>query len=890
MVTACLVLLAALVFFGLRKGDAKAKARALDSTASARPAELVSESVPFQQELTGIHHRDDEPKGSLVLRGRVLDVSERPASNVIVAINTTPRRTVTSASDGTFELTGLLPRPYTVVARRGALVSAARELQLSAETPPITLLLRETAPLEALVVDAADNHPISSARIEVEDEGIVARTDKEGRATLAGLAPGHYVLGASGEGYAKARVLVTHSGDGAASSPVLLLLTQGAAAHGRVVDAAGEPVSGATVRALRASTLAADDRATGAEVTTDSTGFWTIPALAAGTFRFAAAHAQFAPALSPPVTVDGIEPAGPVVITMEKGVRLVGRVVTRSGTAAPHALIEARTTGVGIRLPTRRTTFADASGHFTMTGLPRASLNVEARADEGTASPQLVNLETGDAEITLTLLANGVIAGLVVGGRGERIAGAQVVAIPDDRALLGGFADSKAGRYASTVTNDRGAFRLRGLSSGRYRLRSSRSMSVQAPQFWLQPGVLAEAGDEDARVVAEESGKLKGSVELARGGAPPSFGVAITLSPPEHFSGRQGTFVVNDVPVGRHTVTITSRGNKPRVIEDVQVRAGEDNDLGRIVLESGVTVRGTVVNKDDTPVAEATVSAGASILGDGKGSSGSGLQAKTDQGGQFVIEGAVPGPLTLVAEHATLGRSAPLAVTIEQEPPPSLVLRLAPVASLQGDVTKQGRPLDRVGVVASPNGSLTGRFAVTTQADGFYQFERLSEGDYVVSAVLRISPTVQLIQAVQAKVGPAPNRAEIDVTFGGPTVAFDVRDAAGQPVANGQIFLATGNVRAASMRELEAALAARGAGQTRIVLLMQGKAEATTDVPPGPYSVCAAPVFGNLQDPTVTQRIRDHAGELAVTCAPMLVEPEPVVQRASLQVAGGGVR
>jgi hypothetical protein len=890
--TAGLLFLATVVFLRLRKGDAPPRSvepRASASAASARAAEVVSEAVPLQQESTGIHSQDDEPKGTLALRGRVLDVTDRPAANAIVAVNTTPRRTVMSASDGTFEFTGLLPRPYAVVARRGALVSPALELPLAADSPPITLLLRESSALEALVADAADNHPIASARIEVEDEGVVATTDKHGRATLTGLAPGGYVLGASGDGYTKARVLVSHSG-AAGTSPVLMLLTQGAAAHGRVVDGAGEPVSGATVRALRGSTLAVDDRATGAEVTTDSTGFWTIPALPAGTFRFAAAHVQFAPALSPSVAVDGSEPAGPIVITMEKGAELVGRVVTRSGTAAPFALVDARSTGVGIRLPSRRTTFADASGHFKMIGLPRATLNVEARADEGTAPPQLVNLESGHAEVTLTLLANGVIAGSVVGRHGDHIAGAQVVAISDDRALLGGFADSKAGRYASAVTNDRGAFRLRGLSAGRYRLRSSKSMSVQATQFWLQPGVLAEVGDEDARVVVEEPGRLKGRVELARGGVPESFSVAITLSAPEYFNGKQGTFVVNDVPAGRHTVTIASRGSQPRVIEDVDVRAGEDNDLGRIVLESGITVRGTVVDKNDTPVAEATVIAGASILGDGKGPSGGGLRAKTDRGGQFAIDGAVSGPLTLVAEHATLGRSVPLEVMIGQEPPPSLQLRLAPTAALQGHVTKQRRPLDRVGVVAAPNGSPTGRFAVTTQADGLYQFERLSEGDYLVSTVLRMSPTVQLAQVVRAKVGPGGGNADIDVAIGGPTVAFDVRDSAGQPISNGQIFLATGNVRAASLRELEAALSARGAGQTRIVLLMQGRAEATTDVPPGPYSVCAAPIFGNLEDPTVTQRIRDHAGELAVTCVPMVVEPEPPVQRASLQVAGGGVR
>jgi len=130
---------------------------------------------------------------------------------------------------------------------------------------------------------------------------------------------------------------------------------------------------------------------------------------------------------------------------------------------------------------------------------------------------------------------------------------------------------------------------------------------------------------------------------------------------------------------------------------------------------------------------------------------------------------------------------------------------------------------------------------VTTQADGFYQFERLSEGEYIATAVLRINPTTQILQSVAAKVGAEGSRADIDVSAGGPTVAFDVHDAAGGPIANARVYLATG-VRAATLGQLDAALAARGAGQTRILSIMQGNAVSTSEVPPGPYSVCVAPI------------------------------------------------
>ena len=882
------ILLALAAVLGMRRWRAPGTVapRSATTITATAPNELEASPLGPSPEPPDLRILADEPRGTLALRGRVVDEGGHPVAGARVAIDTSPRRTVESEPDGSFVFTGLLPRTYAVGARRGPLVATARELQLASDAPPITLVLREAPKLEALVLDATDQRPLASVRVEVEQEEVFVMTDRAGKAIFEGLSPGRYVISATREGYAKGRAGVTHRG-GEGASPVILLLSPGATAYGRVVDTSGEAVSDATVRVIRASVMLGDEAAGATEVKTDTTGFWMISAIAAGTFRFAVAHPEYAPALSEPVTLDGREPVGPIVVTVEKGARLTGRVLSRSGVAVPFALVEARSASLGIQVGMRRGAFADAQGRFTMTGLPRAELQVEARAEIGVAPARPVELRSGEASVTLVVVADGLIAGVAVGARGEAIAGAQVVAIPDDRALLADFGHSKAGRYASGATNDRGAFRLRGLAAGSYRLRASKSSSPEATQFWLQTGVLAQAGDEDVRIVVEEGAKLKGNVELARGSTPQHFTVGVGISAPTSFTGTRGAFAIDDVPPGRHTVTVGARGAKPRLIEGVELRAGEATDLGRIALESGLTLEGTVVDREGAPVAEATVLAGAQLLGDGRRLGSTALQAKTDPRGRFSLEGIAPGPLTVLAEHGKTGRSAPLQLTLDQEPPPPVELRLGPVAALTGHVTSQGKPVDRAAVVAAPNGSTTGRLAVNTQADGQYQFERLSQGDYLVTAVVRESATVQILQTVSAKIGSEGATADIDVARNGSPVVLDVRNSQGQPMSNAQVFLSTGNVRASTLSQLESAMAARGPGQTRILLLLKGGAVSTENVPPGPYSVCVVPVPGDPNDASAMQRVRQRAGDLAVTCSSAVVESASTPQRIALQVGGG---
>jgi protocatechuate 3,4-dioxygenase beta subunit len=468
----------------------------------------------------------------------------------------------------------------------------------------------------------------------------------------------------------------------------------------------------------------------------------------------------------------------------------------------------------------------------------------------------------------------------------------QVVATPEDRGAVLALLDSRRGGYASDVSDGGGAFRLRGLKPGTYRVRASQAHSVQAPSFWLSPGVIARTGATDVRVVLPREGALRGRVELAGGRIPARFSVALTLLPPTEFQAPQGDFRLDDVPPGHHTVTITAPGARPKTIEGIELAPGEEKDLGRVVLDRGRTIAGQVVDASGQPVAGASVLAGPQVLGDGQRLGGAELHALSDGAGRFTLEGAGDGALQLMAEHPSRGRSRLYSVG-DGDLATALQLSLEPFAALEGQVTSQNAPVAQAPVVVAPRGSPAARFFVSTQSDGRYRFDRLAPGEYLVTTVLRPDATTQILESVPARIGEAgaageggPAHADIDVQVGPNRLGVQLLEADGRPVGNAQVYLSSGAIAAppTTLGGLETALAERGPGRTQIGLLLQGRPLVFSQLQPGAYTLCAIAVRGNLDDPSVVQQVRDRAASLPSVCAPVTVAPGPPEQQAVLRL------
>jgi hypothetical protein len=221
------------------------------------------------------------------------------------------------------------------------------------------------------------------------------------------------------------------------------------------------------------------------------------------------------------------------------------------------------------------------------------------------------------------------------------------------------------GSVARAVSDAHGAFALRGLSDGHWRL--------EARHADFAPGFAeAEAGATDVEVVLAGGGGLRAQVRDA-----------LTLGPIGAFAVRArgpggadlrrafsaGELELTPLVPGLWTLTVEARGFATRELQ-VEVPPGAGArpitiDGLRIELDQGGVVGGTVYSQHGEPVAGATVQAGA-------------VQGTTSATGGFRLAGVPTGDTVLHVRHATEG-SADVVVPLHAgDEALTLAIRLAP--------------------------------------------------------------------------------------------------------------------------------------------------------------------------------------------------------------------
>jgi protocatechuate 3,4-dioxygenase beta subunit len=820
------------------------------------------------------------PAARLCLQGRVLDRSGEPAEGASVSVDTLPAQGQRVGRDGQFRFEGLTEGTYRVRAWASDGSAAARQVFLDAETPDLELTLESAAALAVLVVERSERLPLAGVLVSVEGApGLAGTTGADGKLTLAGVPRGRHVITASRDGFAPARTALFED-RGSGTRQLTFQLEPGIAVFGQVVNSAGAAIAGALVRALVPSALSVESAFAGEPVRTDASGQYRIRALPPGTFRLTAEHPEWSPGSSEELRLErGSRERGPIQIVVQEGARLNGQVVLASGSPAAGALVGVRSAGTAALVGLRRSTQTDEQGLFSFRGLPPAEVWVDARAEGAVAEPVSVDLRRGSESVSLLLESAGVIRGVVLSSAGEPLPGAQVAAIPEDGERRAGLADSRVGQYAADVSDELGQFQLSGLLPGKYRLRTSTTHAVETPDFWMGPSVLAETGDLAVRLVVSSMARLHARVELADGKEPDVLFATLSLAPPVTLQHTQGRLVLEDVPPGNHVVSVSAPGYLARELDAADVRAGEDRDLGQIVLELGHSLSGMVVDAAGEPAPGVRVSAGAQLTGDGTAPRQPGALALTDESGRFELTGLSPGPLRILADDAERGRSEPIEIDVG-EPSPPLRLMLQRSTSLAGVVTRDGKPVQGAAVVAAPRGSSTVRLAVATQADGRFQFERLGTGPHVLTAGLRLSPTLQFADRRSVMIGAEPAPIAIDTSTRGPEVILLLPEGNAPELA--QLHLVTGDIRASTLDQLEALVAAQSPGQSWVALSIEGRPAVLPRVQPGRYSACSVIIRGKLDDPAVQYRVRAHAGASRVHCQPVEVTAEPARQEVAL--------
>ena len=636
------------------------------------------------------------------------DASPAPGAHVAVAGATLwPARVATADGHGDVRIGGLQAGTYALRATKDDAVSPI-EFDIAVgrgDDKQVTLHLARGRFVNALVTegDAADASPIADARVTLAEGGLSpfpleATTDRAGRARLGPIAPGGAALGARAEGFVGRGAVAV----GDPPPPLTrVALVRAGVLTGRVVDAHGRPIDGATIALVgtdsagqpifddprRAGFQAAhfDAMLTGpapllpagelgviagpvppipnaigaAYAPPSRPGPGAGPAAdpwvtrADGTFRASPAspgrvraivrHPQYVEAQSDPVT---LAPGGEahVDVVMREGGSLEGRVLDAHDRPAPHARVMVAAVLGNLE---RATQTAD-DGSFAFSALPEAVILTASAGpdDEPDARLSIAVPEGGRKDVTIVLPEpRAALPVSVVDERGWPVDAAQVTASslsPD------------AWLRATTFTDGHGEASIRKARGLALRV------EVRAPSH--APRIVTADGTEDALKIDLMAAEHATGEVLAERGGDPIAGAAITLytdlGARRARTDAHGGFALADLAPGNARLGVSAPGFAPgaRVVTIPDSGGGRAFAIPPFELAVEGSIEGDVVDARGDPVA------GARVAKDGVptwllvGSTPDSI-AVTDAKGRFALRGLPEGTMTLEAYAPGLGRA-----------------------------------------------------------------------------------------------------------------------------------------------------------------------------------------------------------------------------------------
>lgn len=830
-------------------------------------------------------------KGTLQLEGQVIDADELPVGGATIVLSSHPRTTITAGEDGIFLFEELAAGPHTLVARHEeqGMFAGPVNVQLHEETEPVVLQMAPGTALRVTVQDQERATPIAGASVELRSLGNYASTsDSAGEASFLGLHPGRYRVVAFAEGYARTHSEVNIAPQ-ARETDVTIRLAAGIAVSGRVVAESGDPVEGA--RVIHESTA----RTGGIDLELDSVrtnaeGAFTIEGVSVGTYRFTAFAKGHAAGTSAPITVDGRSGPSDIEIVLKPGATLEGVVQRSNGETVEGATVHASALGDSGGLGQVHMARSGPNGSFKISGLPRTEIDVAAY--DAAATSDIVHIDLGArakaTSVKLTLAVDEFIAGRVVDGGGEGVAGAQVIALtevadvdPARVSLLG---------WPSDLTDASGYFKLGGLKPRTYHLRAVRERSSSASDLYSHPGVSVHATAKDVEIVLETEGQIEGEVVFDNGGSPDMFTVGTGIKAAVPFVATGGKFVLADVAPRTLGLQISGPNFDPAVVGDVVVRPGQVTSVGTITVHRGRTISGRVLTEDGSePVEGARVLAGYRIVGDGAelsveswGPRGTGSTKETVSGpnGEFRIQGMGARACSVIADHPTIGRSTAVKVPASQQSV-DIDLIVTPLGSLEGLVTRGKKPAEGVTVNASPLAMANGsNLVVTTGPDGRYRFDRLAEDTYVVSAMTGMSPLAGMsLNGVEVIVTQGETaRADLELPEEPVTLEVTIALPDGSHAPLAEVIVVAGSVESSTAKNIHDHVENTHGGFSSFNLVITPRPTKVNNLQPGDYTVCAI-VFpegmNKSSTPEVMAFIESNLDELPSHCTTVTLGPEP---------------
>lgn len=543
----------------------------------------------------------------LVLSGTVVDPDDKPVPAVSVSLNGDgPGMAETSDEKGAFEFVGMPPGRYFLMpVADGWSPAGLAPLELTTKdlvgvkvrVRPATKLVGHVEPRQPCTIShepVGDSFGADMASFVVpkqtEPNGDFSLAADPVKATLTARCPS----GAYG----------TQLFDPASAAPVVIMVTKGASIAGRVVDGKGQPVANATVMAAPAG----DERrvmvvngmvTSGVQALSNAQGEYRIVGLAPGPYAMSALdrgrplRSRGAPvkvSLAEAEAKTGVEiavdrPDGVIrgVVTGPDGKPLADAWVSVNQDVG--AMLEQLREGDGSGSHSTMTiatsdgetsdyapVLTDASGAFTIGGLPHARYEVIAEAQAGALRGRAANV-VPDATITIQALGLTSLAGTVHGAAGPTSV----------------FRVELVGPTSEARTFTDGAFRFARVDPGAYTLRVSSAEGNAEVKVTV---VANQAAKVDVALVAnavvtgtlvDTAGKPMGGVGVVLIEDQGEGRTSISLDGPPPKTADDGSFRIEGP--ARPSALVLMTPPSPTVKRPLALEAGKTLDLGTIRAE-----------------------------------------------------------------------------------------------------------------------------------------------------------------------------------------------------------------------------------------------------------------------------------------------------------------
>jgi len=710
------------------------------------------------------------------IEGTVIDgTTRKPVGGARIAIlepglrlNAAPaRRAVRSDSRGRFQAGGLESGRYTVEAARSGYVPSAIQNVAAAATAAgsVSIALEPAASISGRVLDEK-KQPVRGVSVRVARDpslrGLLRRgggaailpadrgavTGPDGQFQLQGLSVGHGLsLEATKAGFAPARSTGIALKAGERLQNVDFILKAGLGARGRVVDAKGQAVAGAEIRALRRTGrgggrfLVVGGRQGPADAVSAADGAFSVSGLEEGDYEVLVSRQGFGPKTAS-LSVKGPGQSTWAPIVLSEGAAVSGFVRDSQGAPIGGATVFLIGESAG---PQTASTGGD--GVFRLGDLVPGKAVMIAVNAEGYA-PARSSATPPANSVAIVLTNTGTIRGRVQDSSGSPISEFTVTLSAGARGGFGNLLLRAPGGGVPGPQNVRsadGSFEIGNVPPGTWTVRASAAGYRTADVGGVSVG--SAETKEDVVVSLKRGGALVGKTIDASSGVPVA-NATVSWEPagsppgPAAMAARlldggganvtstdaDGRFSFDGLPEGKITLTATH----PDYLEatrDFDADAGMEVQMP---LGSGGSITGAVVGSDGTtPVPQAQVR-----LDDEGDTGGFGPASQTvsaDGGGGYRFDHLGAGRFRLTA-RSDRGTSAPKEVILaENQRQDGILLQVGAGTLLDGAVS--GLPAGQLGQVRVTAAAGTGyRDTAVTDDSGKFTLRDVPSGVVTLTA------------------------------------------------------------------------------------------------------------------------------------------------------------